>query len=203
MDKNNFINPEQGKSYLSTEHEKGRTKSKVLAISSSLRFKSNSDSLVDEFIRGAAEAGHDVEKISLRGKNIQFCQGCLACQKTGSCVIKDDMPEIMQKMHDADVIVFATPIYYYEMCGQMKTLLDRANPLYDSDYHFRNIYMLTAAAEDEENVPQRAISGLEGWIECFPKAHLEGTVFAGGVTDMGDIAGHKALMKAYELGKTI
>lgn len=89
------------------------------------------------------------------------------------------------------------------MCGQMKTLLDRANPLYNSDYRFRSIYMFTAAAEDEDEVPQRAVNGLEGWIECFPKALLAGEVFAGGVTNMGDIAGHKALAQAYEMGKTV
>ncbi|MGN0221448.1 MAG: flavodoxin family protein [Prevotella sp.] len=175
----------------------------VLVISTSLRPKSNSEALADEFMRGAAEAGHAVEKISLRGKDIRFCRGCLACQHTGACAIKDDMDEIRQKMHDAEVIAFATPIYYYEMCGQMKTLLDRGNPLYNSDYRFRNIYMFTAAAEDGEEVPQRAVSGLEGWIECFPKAQLAGSVFAGGVTDMGDIAGHEALAQAYDMGKTV
>lgn len=71
-------------------------------------------------------------------------------------------------MHDADVIVFASPIYYYEMSGQMKTLLDRANSLFDSDYAFKEVYLLTSAAEDEEQVPERAISGLSGWVECFP-----------------------------------
>ncbi|MGN0282482.1 MAG: flavodoxin family protein [Prevotella sp.] len=176
---------------------------KVLVISTSLRVKSNSEALADEFIRGAAESGHEVDKISLRGKDIRFCRGCLACQHTGTCAIKDDMDEIRQKMHDAEVIAFATPIYYYEMCGQMKTMLDRGNALYGSDYCFRDIYMLTAAAEDEEEVPQRAVSGLEGWIECFPKARLAGTVFAGGVTDMGEIAGHEALAQAYEMGKTV
>ena len=106
-------------------------------------------------------------------------------------------------MHDADAIVFATPIYYYEMCGQMKTLLDRANALYGSDYRFRDIYLLTAAAEDEPEVPQRAISGLGGWIDCFERAHLHGTVFAGGVCNGGDVAGHHALREAYEMGKSI
>lgn len=178
-------------------------KKKVLVISTSLRSKSNSEALADEFMRGAMEAGHEVEKISLRGTNIQFCRGCLACQHTGTCVIKDDMTGIRQKMHDADVIAYATPIYYYEMCGQMKTLLDRANPLYGSDYHFRHIYLFATAAEDEEHVPQRAINGLEGWIECFPKAQLAGSVFAGGVTDMGEINGHKSLTQAYEMGRNV
>lgn len=176
---------------------------KVLVISTSLRSKSNSEALADEFMRGATVAGHQVEKITLRGKQIVFCRGCLACQHTGACAIHDDMVPIIEKMYDADVIAFATPIYYYEMCGQMKTLLDRANPLYDSDYHFRDIYLCTAAAEDEAEVPSRAIEGLGGWIACFPKTRLAGSVFAGGVTDMGDIAGHQALVQAYEMGKNV
>ena len=175
----------------------------VLVISTSLRSTSNSDALAREFARGAAVAGHSVEVVSLRGKKIEFCRGCLACQKTQKCVIKDDAPDIVAKMHNADVIAFATPIYYYEMCGQMKTLLDRANPLYPSDYKFRNVYLLTTAAEDEPQVPQRAVSGLTGWIDCFERARLAGTVFAGGVNDMGEIEGHKALSEAYELGKTV
>lgn len=175
----------------------------VLVISTSLRSQSNSEALADEFVRGTVAAGHNVEKISLRGKEIHFCRGCLACQHTGRCVIYDDMQDIIPKMHDADAIAFATPIYYYEMCGQMKTLLDRANALYGSDYRFRDIYMLTAAAEDEPEVPQRAISGLGGWIDCFERAHLRGTVFAGGVCNGGDVAGHHALRDAYEMGKSI
>ncbi|MBR4549841.1 MAG: flavodoxin family protein, partial [Oscillospiraceae bacterium] len=129
--------------------------------------------------------------------------GCFACQKTGKCVIKDDMNEIVPKMEHADVLVFATPIYYYEMSGQMKTLLDRANPLFVADYRFRDVYFLSSAAEDEAFVPQRAQSGLEGWIDCFEKARLAGAVFGGGVTDVGEIEGHHALAEAYEMGKAI
>ena len=81
-------------------------------------------------MNGARETGHKVEKVSLKDKTIGFCKGCLACQKTGNCVIQDDAGEIVEKMLHADVLVFATPVYYYEMSGQMKTLLDRANPLY-------------------------------------------------------------------------
>ena len=176
---------------------------KVLVIATSLRENSNSDVLARAFARGAEDAGHDVEFISLKGKKISYCDGCLSCQKTGRCVIADDMAEINEKIYAANVIAFATPIYYYEMCGQMKTMLDRANALYDSDYHFRDIYMFTAAAEDEPDVPNRAIEGLGGWIACFPKARLAGQVFAGGVNDMGDIEGHHALAEAYEMGKAV
>lgn len=175
----------------------------VLIISSSLRKGSNSEALAAEFARGAADAGNRVELISLRDKDIRFCRGCLACQKTHKCVIADDAPAIVAKMHDADVIAFASPIYYYEMSGQLKTLLDRANPLYPSDYRFRDIYMLTSAAEDEPSTPERAVSGLTGWIDCFAKARLAGTVFAGGVNDPGEVKGHPALAEAYTAGKNI
>ena len=106
-------------------------------------------------------------------------------------------------MGQADVIAFATPIYYYEMSGQMKTMLDRANPLFSSNYAFRDIYMLTAAAEDDSYVPEKAINGLQGWIDCFEKAHLAGSLFAGGVTKASDIESHPALQQAYALGKAI
>ncbi len=176
---------------------------KVLVISTSMRKNSNSEALADAFAAGAAAVGHQVEKVSLRGKKISFCQGCLACLRRGKCVIADDAPAIVEKMHDAEVIAFATPIYYYEMSGQMKTLLDRANALYDSDYAFSDIYMLTAAAEDADDVPERAIGGLTGWIDCFARASLAGTVFAGGVNGAGEAAGHPAVKEAYAMGAAI
>lgn len=176
---------------------------KVVVISTSLRTNSNSDALANEFIHGAQDAGHNVEKISLTGKNIQFCKGCLACQKLGRCVIKDDVNDIMAKVLDADVVVWATPIYYYEMSGQMKTLIDRMNAMYSQDYKFRDVYMLTTAAEDEDFVPKRAEAGLTGWIDCYPKSRLAGTLFCGGVNDPHDIEGNAKLQAAYEMGGKI
>ena len=160
---------------------------KVLVISTSLRKNSNSEKLAEAFASGAEDAGNVVEFLSLKDKTIAFCEGCMACHKLGRCVIDDD----------------ANMIYYYEMSGQMKTMIDRANSLYDSDYKFTDIYMLTTAAEDEPEVPNRAIGGLTGWIDCFDRAHLSGSVFAGGVNESGTIKGHSALKKAYEMGNCI
>lgn len=175
----------------------------ILVISTSLRKNSNSEALADAFIAGAEEAGHRVEKVSLQGKTIGFCKGCLACQKRGKCVIDDDAVMLTEKMRHADILVFATPIYYYEMSGQMKTLLDRANALFSSEYDFRKVYLLTTAAEKGKHVPEKALSGLQGWIDCFEKATFQDSVFAGGVTDAGEISGHPALREARELGKSI
>lgn len=142
--------------------------------------------MAEAFARRTAEAGNSVETVSFKGKNLHFCKGCLTCQKTQQCVIADDAPVVVGKMYAADVLVFATPIYYYELSGQLKTLLDRANPLYTTDYRFRDVYLLTSAAEDEEQTPARALSGLESWIACFENSRLAGSVFAGGVNSPGE-----------------
>ena len=176
---------------------------RIVVISTSPRRGGNSDALAAEFARGAREAGYQVEEISLRGRDIGFCCGCLTCVKTRRCVLRDDAAGIVARMRDADSIAFATPIYSYGMCGQMKTLLDRSNPLYSDDYAFRDIYLLSAAAEAGEHTADGAVAGLEGWIACFGKARLAGSVFAGGVTSVGEIQGHAALEQAYEMGKNI
>lgn len=175
----------------------------ILVISTSPRKGGNSDRLADAFVRGAQDAGNSVEKIALYDKAIGFCRGCLACNATGRCVIRDDADEIAQKMLKADGIVFATPIYYYEMCGQMKTMLDRANPLFGSDYAFTDIYLLATAADEDEHANSGAKQGLLGWISCFERAQLKGSVFAGGVDAVGRIDGHAALREAYEMGKQV
>ncbi|MBO4934981.1 MAG: flavodoxin family protein [Clostridia bacterium] len=178
--------------------------SKVLVIKTSLRAKSNSDILADRLIAGAKDAGHEVGQISLKGREIKFCIGCLACQKTQKCVQKDDAVEIAETVKNADTLVFVTPIYYYEMCGQMKTLLDRMNPLYSSDYRFRRVYMLSVAAEDEAYTPEKAVSGLQGWVDCFEKAELAGTLFCGGINDPGEAnARAEELDEAYAFGRGI
>ena len=151
---------------------------KVLVISTSIRGNSNSEKLAEAFADGAKAAGNEVELVSLKDKTIAFCKGCLACQQTGHCVIKDDANAITDKMLEADVVVWATPIYYYEMSGQMKTMIDRANSLFPKDYKFRDVYLLTAAAEDEPDVDEGAVHGLKGWIACFEKARFAGKVCA-------------------------
>ena len=176
---------------------------KVIVISTSLRAGSNSDMLAEKFAEGARASGNEVEKISLRGKEIKFCVGCLSCQRTGAGVFMDDVPANMEKVLNADVVCWATPIYYYEMSGQMKTLIDRMNAMYPKNYRFRDIYLLTTAAEAEEETPKRAEIGLTGWIDCYGKSSLKGHLFCGGVNDARDIEGNASLMQAYEMGKGV
>lgn len=103
----------------------------VLVLSASPRKGGNSDLLCDEFVQGAKKAGHDAEKVFLREKKIGYCVACDACRKNGGrCFQKDDMPAILEKMMTADVIVMATPVYFYSMSAQLKTLIDRVYPSY-------------------------------------------------------------------------
>ena len=175
----------------------------VLIISSSPRKGGNSETLAASFAKGVEEAGHKVETVYLREKNYSFCKGCLACLKVGHCVIGDDAVEIAARMHDADVLVFATPVYYYSVSGQLKTMLDRSNPLFGTDYAFTKAYLLATAAEDESETVEGTVKAVQGWVDCFDRCELAGTVFAGGVTDVGEIAGHPALEKAHQMGKEI
>ena len=177
---------------------------KVLIVSSSIRNKSNSEILAREAEKGALAAGNEVEFVSLKDKDIRFCKGCLACQKTMKCVISDDVAEIMEKVKNADSLVFATPIYYYELCGQLKTLLDRLNPLFPQEYSFRDVYLMTASYESGDEVIEKAVGGINGWIDCFEKAGFAGVFNGGGLNDMGEAATKPEVLKAaYEFGKSI
>ena len=177
---------------------------KVLVISTSLRQNANSEILAHETERGARDAGHEVEFVSLKDKEIKFCKGCLACQKLGKCVINDDANEITAKMKEADVIVWATPIYYYEMSGQMKTLIDRANSLFATGKNFSETYVITTSADASKGVVQTVLNGIKGWIACFSGLELKGWLEAGGLEGPNEAQERKDLLEqAYNMGKNI
>ena len=179
---------------------------KLVIISSSLRPSSNSELLAKKAEEGAKSAGYETEFISLKGKDIRFCLGCLACQNFGSCVIKDDVLPILEAVKNADTLLFATPVYYYGISGQLKTLLDRLNPLYIADYKFRDVYLLTTSAEEGDEVFAKSVTCVQGWTDCFPKSRFAGVYSGGG-------AGNEAIAKdekfasmlegAYRFGKEL
>jgi len=98
---------------------------KILAISGSPRIKGNTVTILEEALKGAQDEKAEVELYSVSGKNIQPCDGCRACARTGKCHIKDDMQELYDKIITADGIIFGTPIYFWGMTGQAKTVMDR------------------------------------------------------------------------------
>ena len=176
-------------------------KKKVLVISSSPRAGGNSDTLCDRFIAGCREAGHAAQKIALREKQFGFCRACYACRKLGSCVQKDDLLPIFDSMEQADVIVLATPVYFYSICGQLKTLIDRclscAARLKDKEFVF------IATAADSRADMERAIDCLRGFTDCLPGAKVKGIIYGDGAWKLGDIENHHAMQQVYEAGKRI
>ena len=123
---------------------------KVLIISSTPRKGGNSDKLCDAFAEGAKEAGNEVEKVRIADLKIGYCTGCYACQKTGKCAIKDDARGVIDKMMATDVIVLASPVYFYSICAQLKALIDRTVVVYPNLTNKRFYYLLTMADTDRE-----------------------------------------------------
>ena len=176
---------------------------KVLILSASPRKGGNSDVLCDTFLRGATAAGHSVEKIFLRDKNIHYCTGCGVCNRTHRCVQKDDMAEILDKMVAADVIVLATPVYFYTMDGQMKTLIDRTVPRYTEMTDKEFYYIMTAADTERANL-EKTVEGLRGFtLDCLDRAVEKGILYGVGAWEKVDILRTPAVQQAYEMGKAV
>lgn len=176
---------------------------KVLIISASPRKGGNSDTLCDKFIRGAQVVGSETEKIFLRDKKIGYCTGCGVCNSTHKCVQKDDMAEILDKMVKADVIVMATPVYFYTMDAQTKTLIDRTVPRY-TEIADKDFYFIVTAADSDQSMLERTIEGFRGFTEdCLPNAHEKGVIFGTGAWQIGEIKNSPAMHQAYEMGKQI
>lgn len=176
---------------------------KVLIVSSSSRRKGNSDTLCDEFMRGALESGNSVEKVFLKDKNINYCTGCGVCNDTHKCVQKDDMLEILDKMINADVIVLATPVYFYTMNGQMKTFIDRTVPRYN-EISNKEFYYIVTAADTEIASMQKTIEGFRGFtIDCLDNAVEKGIIYGVGAWKIGEIQNTPAMLEAYEKGKKV
>lgn len=145
---------------------------------------------------------HRAEKVFLRDKNIGYCIGCEAChQNNGVCVQKDDMAEILGKMIAADVIVMATPVYFYTMDAQMKTLIDRCVARY-TEISNKAFYFIATAADGEKRSLERTIEGFRGFLYCLEGAQEKGIVYGSGAWKKGDIKESPALNEAYEMGGT-
>jgi multimeric flavodoxin WrbA len=156
--------------------------------------------MADEFVRGANEAGHEVEKIGLYDKTLNYCHGCLSCQRTGKCFMQDDAATILHKIAESDVLVFAAPIYNYSAPAQMKTLIDRSACIYGTNYKFRDIYLLTTSTASGNS---GAVEMLQGWLNTFSKGRIKDTVHIAGTEKIGSIIGNSKLKNVYGIGKKL
>jgi multimeric flavodoxin WrbA len=178
-------------------------KKNVVIISASPRKHGNSDLLCDQVLKGAKEAGHKAEKITLRGKKINYCLACDHCKKNGgTCIQKDDAAVVLEKMIAADVLVLATPVYFYTMNAQMKALIDRTYAKYP-DMGTKDVYIILAAADSNKEAMERTIEGFRGFTSCYSGLTEKGIIYGTGAWNIGDIKGSKAMDEAYEMGKCI
>ena len=174
---------------------------KIMVIAGSPRKGGNSDLLCDELIRGADESGNITEKIYLNDLHILPCQACYGCRSTGKCVQKDDMANLSAKMIAADVIVLATPVYFYSMSGQMKTMIDRTLPCYTAIKN-KDFYLIATAAAGAESM-ERAIESLRGFTDCLPGSRVRGVIYGAGVYLKGEVLKTTAMQEAFNAGKSI
>lgn len=176
---------------------------KVLVLSASPRKGGNSEMLCDQFLLGAKESENQVEKIFIADKKINYCVACAACSKNGgNCVHKDDMAEVLEKMISADVIVMSTPVYFYTMDGQMKTLIDRTVARY-TEIRNKEFYFIVTAADDRKQAMERTLEGFRGFTCCLDGAKEKGIIYGTGAWGKGEIKGSQAMTQAYEIGKNV
>ena len=176
---------------------------KVLILEGSPRPNGNSCILSKEFARGAAEAGCSVEKVLVAQKKIAGCLGCDYCQRNnGVCVHKDDMQEIREKMMAADVIVLASPIYFYSMTGQMKTMIDRTYAFF-AGLEGKKFYFIITCAAPDEGFTETMQAALRGFTCCVPNSVEGGVVLGIGASAAGDIRGSAAMEQAYRMGRSV
>ena len=175
---------------------------KVLILSGSPRKNGNSDILCDEFARGAAEAGNHVEKIRVADKNIGFCRACYACRGTGVCAIKDDMAEVLQKMIDADVLVLASPVYFYSIDAQLKALIDRTVARW-LEVKNKEFYYIVTAADSEKEAAETTLACFRGYADCVDGAIEKGVIYGMGVYEKGKVKDTAAMKEAYEMGRNV
>lgn len=175
---------------------------KVLILSGSPRKGGNSDLLCDEFMRGAKEAGNEVEKIRVPEKKIGYCSACYACRGTGVCAKKDDMAEILQKMIDADVIVLSSPVYFYSIDAQLKAVIDRTVARW-TEVKDKEFYYIATSADKEMSSQERTIECFRGYADCVEGAKEMGIIYGTGVYEKGEIKNTPAFADSYEMGLSI
>ena len=174
---------------------------KVIVISSTPRRNGNSEVLAKTFAQGATDAGHNVEIIELKDYHLNYCVACYACKESGKCVIGDGMNEIAEKLLQADVIVFATPVYFYSMSGQLKVFIDRLVPVYEKIR--ADIYIIATQWDENAEAMEKVIEAVRGCtVDCFENCEEKGVIYGVGLQDVGDAENKpEFIATAYEMGK--
>lgn len=173
---------------------------KVVIISSSMR-KGNSDTLCDEFEKGVRFAGNEVTRINLREKNIGYCRACCDCYEIGSCKLRDDMNTLYTSVQEADVLVFATPIYFGGISGQLKTFLDRLYPIYQT-LKATSAYVIATCYQDSKPFIDQSIYDIKRFLEDCGNIPLSGIIYGENTDDLFDTT-QEQHTSAFQMGKKV
>ena len=174
--------------------------SKVVIVSSSMR-KGNSDKLCDEFEKGAKTAGHIVSRINLRDINMKFCKACSDCYTIGKCQIQDDMNSLYEIIKNADILVLSTPIYYSEICGQLKTFFDRMYPIYNK-LKAKKAYIIASCYQNDKKYLEDSVLAINKFLYHAGNIPLEAIIHGENTDEIDDITQQQKL-KAYKAGLSI
>lgn len=174
----------------------------ILIISSSPRKNGNSQMLCEQFKKGAEEKGHTATLVRLMEKKIGFCCACDGCMRNGgTCVLNDDMAEILKLFQEADVLVLATPVYFYGISAQMKTFIDRTYPIWQ---HLgkKEVYYIISAGLGEDII-ERSLGDLDGFVEHLEEYRIAGRIYATDVMEAGLVKNLDVFEKAYQMGALV
>lgn len=177
-------------------------KMKILVLTGSPRKNSNSNTLADYFIKGAREAGHEIVRFDAAFKNVHPCIACNRCGMDGPCVFKDDFEFVRAHIVDADMVVFATPMYYFGVSAQLKAVVDRFYAINGKIHRPKKAALLMTYANSAASQAQPIKSHYEvlldylGWQDA-------GQIIASGVWTAGAIESTSYPQQAYELGKSL
>ena len=175
----------------------------ILILLGSPRKGGNSDLLCDEFMRGALESGHRAEKIVLSERGIGYCTGCYLCRlSNGVCSIEDDMQEVLSKIIKADVLVLSTPVYFYSISAQLKTVIDRTVARW-KEIKDKDMYYIVVSGEHDMDYCNSALTYLRNYAKCIQGSNERGVLCGVGVYDKGEIRNTEAIVAAYEMGKNV
>ena len=176
---------------------------KVLVLSGSPRIKGNSDILCDEFVKGAKESNNEVVKIRIAEKNIHPCLSCYYCSShNGKCIQNDDMKDILDKILDSDVIVLSTPVYFYSICSQLKTVIDRTLARWE-EVKNKEFYFIVTMADEDIHSADTTLACLKGYVDCVDGGLVKGTIIGNNVYQKGEINNTSKTQEAYLMGKNI
>lgn len=206
-----FIDPEFSPHYNETQKPLKGVYMKILAILGSPRKNGDNAVIMEHFIKGAGQSGHQVDICRVYDMEMKGCTACYACTrgKTDICIHQDDFNAVHGKIVEADCLVFSTPVYFGHMTGPLKTFIDRLYTFLNEDFTLKHLpgkkfITIVTSGAPESQFCDKVTEFFTTWFGEFMKMEHKGSIVAGNLNQEGSIKQRKEVLdKAYELGKNV